>query len=244
MYQFKVCEPAQHLFHPDNAEALAQARTDMHTRIHAILKAAQFPDELVPLVRNTDMLIDAVLRWGDLPMFIQLNMPVVKDDVDPSLFEAQHPSVQKQFLEEFPYIKDATFYFTREEPWWNGECSFLVSDANSFLMSIRYQLSVRGGEVRDYVKRGRGRPRNDAAHAEREERAGRYKEWIESCPQYKQQLHDKTVELAAAEESARLQTAEIERECAARIAQVQSAVAEQRAALKLLKAQGSPKWIP
>lgn len=244
MYQHKVGEPRQQLFHPDNAEQLKEACADMEARLPALLINAGFPEEHIPLIKDLKSVAMDCVRWGHFPLAIQVNHNVVKDAPDPELFACQHERVQASFEKEFQYFIRPFYQFTMGEQWWSGEPLFLVNDATSYLMHTKYSLEARFEDVRDWRPKKRGRPRNDAAHAAKAEQASRYKEWIESCRAYKQELQDKTDELRDAEIAVKPQVEAIERECAARIAEVQKVIQEQRVALNMLKARGAPKWIP
>lgn len=244
MYQYKFGEVRQHLFHPDNADQLAEARADMEARLPALLINAGFPEEHISILSSIDQLILDCVRWGQFPRRAQVSCNVVKDEPDAELLASQHERIQEQFEKEFPYFSRPFYQFTQGENWWEGEPLFLVHDANSFLMHCKYEFESRFEDLRGYKPKKRGRPRNDAAHAAKEEQAGRYKEWIESCRAYKKEVLEKSNELKACESAVREQVEAIERECAARIAEVQRQVQEQRIALNMLKARGAPKWIP
>ena len=244
MYQHKFAEARQYLFHPDNAERLTQAHADMEARLPALLINAGFPEEHIPIIKDLKAVALDCVRWGHFPLAIQVNYNVVKDAPDPELFACQHERVQASFEKEFQYFIRPFYQFTMGEQWWSGEPLFLVNDATSYLMHTKYSLEARFEDVRDWRPKKRGRPRNDAAHAAKAEQASRYKEWIESCRAYKQELQDKTDELRDAEIAVKPQVEAIERECAARISEVQAVVQEQRVALNMLKARGAPKWMP
>jgi len=245
MYQTKFGEVRQHLFHPDNADQLAEARADMEARLPTLLINAGFPEEHFPLIKNMESLILDCIRFGQFPRMIEVTgISVVKDDPDPELLTSQHENIQERFQKQFEYFSRPFYQLTTGESWWEGEPLFLVYDANSFLMHCKYELELRFEDIRGHKPKKRGRPRNDAAHAAKEEQAGRYKEWIESCRAYKKEVLDKSNELKACESAVREQVEVIERECAARIAEVQQKVQEQRIALNMLKARGAPKWIP
>lgn len=244
MYQHKVGEPRPQLFHPDNAEQLKEACADMEVRLPALLINAGFPEEHIPLIKDLKAVAMDCVRWGHFPLAMEVNYNVVKDAPDPELFAYQHERVKGSFEKEFQYFIRPFYQFTMGEQWWSGEPLFLVNDANSYLMHSKYSLEVRFEEVRDYKPKKRGRPRDDAAHASKAEQASRYKEWIESCRAYKQELQDKSVELKSAELAVKAQVEAIQRECDARIAEVETVVRDQRIAFNTLKARGAPKWIP
>jgi hypothetical protein len=244
MYQHKFAEQRQHLFRPEHAEELKQAHADMEARLPALLINAGFPEEHIPIIKDLKAVALDCVRWGHFPLAIQVNHNVVKDAPDPELFACQHERVQASFEKEFQYFIRPFYQFTMGEQWWSGEPLFLVNDATSYLMHTKYSLEARFEDVRDWRPKKRGRPRNDAAHAAKAEQASRYKEWIESCRAYKQELQDKTDELRDAEIAVKPQVEAIERECAARIAEVQKVIQEQRVALNMLKARGAPKWMP
>lgn len=244
MYQHKFDEPRQQLFHPDNAQQLKDACADMEARLPMLLINAGFPEEHIPLIKDFDRVVLDCVRWGHFPIVITVDLSVVTDVPDAELFASQHERVQESFEKEFQYLKQAFYQLTMGEHWWSGEPLFLVNDANSFLMHKKYTLEARFEDVREYKPKKRGRPRNEAAHAAKAEQASRYKEWIESCRAYKQELQDKTNELRDAEIAVKPQVEAIHRECAARIADVEKVVQEQRLALNTLKARGAPKWIP
>jgi hypothetical protein len=216
----------------------------MEARLPALLINAGFPEEHIPLIKDLKAVAMDCVRWGHFPLAIMVNHNVVKDAPDPELFACQHERVQASFEKEFQYFIRPFYQFTMGEQWWSGEPLFLVNDATSYLMHTKYSLEARFEDVRDWRPKKRGRPRNDAAHAAKAEQASRYKEWIESCRAYKQELQDKTDELRDAEIAVKPQVEAIERECAARIAEVQKVIQEQRVALNMLKARGAPKWMP
>jgi hypothetical protein len=244
MYQHRFDESRQHLFHPDNAEQLKKACADMEARLPTLLINAGFPEEHIPLIEKMEQVVFDCIRWGHFPLRVQVSANVVKDEPDAELFASQHERIQERFEREFEYFSRPFYQFTAGDNWWEGESLFLVCDANSYLMHCKYESELRFEDLRGYKPKKRGRPRNDAAHAAKEEQAGRYKEWIESCRAYKKEVLDKTNELKTSELAVREQVQAIERECAARIAEVQRLVQEQRVALNVLKARGAPKWIP
>ena len=244
MYQHKFAEQRQHLFRPEHAEELKQAHADMEARLPALLINAGFPEEHIPIIKDLKAVALDCVRWGHFPLAIQVNHNVVKDAPDPELFACQHERVQAGFEKEFQYFIRPFYQFTMGEQWWSGEPLFFVNDATSYLMHTKYSLEARFEDIRDWRPKKRGRPRNDAAHAAKAEQASRYKQWIESCRAYKQELQDKSVELRDAEIAVKSQVEAIQQECAARIAEVEGVIVDQRIALNTLKARGAPKWIP
>ena len=244
MYEFKVCEPAPQLFHPDRLAELhpALAHTEQVLRQH--LTRIGYPEDLWPLTTIEESVLTTVLRFGQLPIFLSLDMPFDSTPIDDKELKPFHPFVQDRFNQQFQYRRKARYCFTRGEEWWKGEPMFLVSDAQSLLVFLQYELSQTAVDVRNYAPKQRGRPRNVEKHIAKEQKSGKYQQWIAECHAYRKHLVDEVEALKLLEEQLKVEAQLILDNARESIACLLAPLSQRQEALKELKSQGAPKWIP
>lgn len=216
MYSISICQPRQDLLHPDaDPTERDTALQQVDNTLHEMFASIGIPDEHVQQFKDWDNFIQQTLAWGQLPMQAGLSLSVVTGDADTEILASVHPSVADTYQQEWPYIKEQFYVFTRAEDWWKGEPFFLVSDANSFLLSVLYRASANNEKIRTYGPKKRGRPSNPDKQVARSDKAERYQQWLADCAAYRDQLNVfKTAYESALQEYQRY------------------------------KAQGAPKWIP
>jgi hypothetical protein len=244
MYEFKVCKPAPQLFHPDKVAELPAALANTEQILREHLTSIGYPQELWPLTVLGDSVLTTVLRFGSLPINITLNMPFDNTPIDEKELKPFHPFVRDRFNQQFQYHRQARYCFTRAEEWWKGEPMFLVSDAHSLLLFLQYELSQTAVDVRDYAPKQRGRPRNVEKHIAKEQKSGKYQQWIADCQAYRQHLVDEAEALKLLEEQLKIEAQLILDNARESIACLLAPLSQRQEELKQLKAQGAPKWIP
>lgn len=245
MYEFKVCEPASpHIFQPDALSEIPAALAHTETILREHMRRIGYPEDLWSLTKLNENCLHNVLRFGTLPICINLDMPFDGTPIDDKELKPFHPFVQDRFNQQFQYHRQARYCFTRGEEWWKGEPMFLVSDAQSLLLFLQYELSTTAADVRDYVPKQRGRPRNVEKHIAKEQKSGKYQQWIADCQAYRKHLVDEAEALKLLEEQLKVEAQLILDNARESIACLLAPLSQRQEALKALKSQGAPKWIP
>lgn len=242
MYEFKVCKPSPHFFQPDHIAELPSAIEQTNKLLREHLTRIGYPEDLWPLTTIEESVLTTVLRFGQLPTFLSLNMPFEDTDyIDESIFKRFHPSVRERYLAQFLYQKKAFYCFTRGEEWWDGEKMFLVSDAGSFFSYCRYSIYAHSPELADYAPKQRGRPRNVEKQVAREESSGKYQQWVQDCRAYRKHLTDEAAALRNLEQQLKVEAQLILDNARESIASLLAPLSVRQKALQELKAQGAPK---
>lgn len=144
--------------------------------------ALGYPTELWPSgAPFLPSLVHRAMRTGTLPMTIPTSKPMERTTYSGP---KQHELVVGDFRRDFGMIPNAMFVITEGEDWWPHETAFLAHDANSFM---QYSLYTRARTRKEVLVEPpkRGRPRNEAAHAAKAEKSGRYQEWLAECEAYR-----------------------------------------------------------
>lgn len=196
-----------------------------------------------------DALMCAQLGFIPSTMQVRLDGVVIdKAGIPANVLETYHPKVVSNFNKYHDAMTHPFYVFTRNEPWWQAEPFFFVHDSESLLQYALYETSTTSQEVRDCngrkSARGRGRPRNEAAHAAKADKAVRYQQWLADCEAYKQQVTNLTDQYRIASLEASVQIAQIEREKMELVRAIKTELHRKRSELSTLKLQGSPRWIP
>jgi len=195
-------------------------RNEWLNEILGKLEQIHFPMELWPTdTKLIDKLIHQCKATGRLPRTMLIDGPFNVGDYDPKGMDSRIA----QRMEAMPFIKERFVCFTDGEDWWPYYKFFVVEDAESFLLYCTYDTARGDPTVLDKaaLNRGRGRPRNQAKHNARAERAERYKSWLQECADYRAALAAKKAEYMEAK----------------------SYSDRKRQELREMEAQGAPRWV-
>lgn len=174
--------------------------------------ARGYPQELWPVgERGVQRAVHMAKRTGNLPDTVLTNLDMTHDTYNG---QKQNELVVADFKKSFGMLMKAFFVLTQEEEWWPYAHGFLVHNAETAMLYFLYRRATVNQDIIAPPAK-RGRPKNEAAHAEKSERSKRYSEWLKACADYREELN-------------RLQLA------------YENALRDYRDC----KAKGSPKWIP
>ena len=145
--------------------------------------------------RTLNRILSSVKMFGTLPELLPLDIPI-NHISEPDSVVAKYPkSVRTRLMLEYPSLDTAFYCFTAGEDWWTGEPCFAVNDVRSYCRYLHYSIAKQHDiSLRDFVEpdmRKVGRPVNPHIQAEKAQRAERtesYKEWLNACAEYRQQV--------------------------------------------------------
>lgn len=200
-------------------EYFVEHRDEWLNEVTSKLESLQFPMHLWPQsTALQDKIIYQCKAIGKLPRTIFTEVPFVAGDYS---FNNLDPRIAR-LMSAIPHLQFQFFVFTDGDDWWPYEKSFLVDSAETFLRYCTYDIARLDPTVLDCgaAKRGKGRPKDVAAHAAKEGKASRYRAWLASCASYRALIAEKEEAYIKAKDAADSLKQE----------------------LQALKAQGAPKW--
>lgn len=242
MHNIQITQPQRELFAQGNEHELERAINNIILPIVDRLIELGMPEGDAEYIKDIRGVAKLVLGTGVLPDRIRMKPTVVKEHYDTALLELHHPSVAERFQLLYQDGADTFFLITRGELWWTGEHLFYVHDAQSFMEYARYEVFSTSSEIREWVPKKVGRPRNEQAHIDKQGRAERYRAWIAECAAYRSMLKQKASDIRVLETQARERIAAINKEASDKIATAKAVVSDARRDLNVLKLQGAPKW--